>query len=69
LDKSRAVLAPSNLSMIDATLPKGFASQNHTLWARDDRGLGKRGDRFTVSAGEKRGDRFTVSAGDGGQGF
>jgi len=55
--------------MIDATLPKGFASQNHTLWARDDRGLGKRGDRFTVSAGEKRGDRFTVSAGDGGQGF
>ena len=39
MDKSRAVLAPSNLSMLDATLPNGFALQHHTLWAGNEVGV------------------------------
>ncbi|MBC2721456.1 MAG: hypothetical protein HGJ97_02080 [Desulfosporosinus sp.] len=33
MDKSGATLALRNLSAINATLPKGFALQHHTLWS------------------------------------
>ncbi|MCB8813987.1 MULTISPECIES: hypothetical protein [Desulfosporosinus] len=37
---TRAVLAPRNRSMVDTTLPNGFAPQHHALWAWGRRGQG-----------------------------